>query len=52
MTCLHLGSSIPVGHPFAATGARVICSLAHQAKRRDDRYGLLSMCGAGARQGL
>lgn len=43
-----LGSSVAVGHPFAATGARIITTLANEMKRRDARYGLVSICGAGA----
>ena len=43
-----LGSSIAVGHPFAATGARIVTTLANELARRDARYGLVSICGAGA----
>ena len=43
-----LGSSIAVGHPFAATGARIAVTLANEMARRDARYGLISICGAGA----
>ena len=43
-----LGSSIAVGHPFAATGARIVLTLANELKRRGGRYGLVSICGAGA----
>ncbi len=43
-----LGSSIAVGHPFAATGARIVTTLANEMKRRDVRYGLVSICAAGA----
>lgn len=43
-----LGSSIAIGHPFAATGARIVTTLANEMKRRDVRYGLVSICGAGA----
>ena len=43
-----LGSSIAVGHPFAATGARIVTTLANELNRRDARYGLVSICGAGA----
>ena len=43
-----LGSSIAVGHPFAATGARIVTTLVNELKRRDARYGLVSICGAGA----
>ena len=42
-----LGSSIAVGHPFSATGARIVLTLANELRRRDARYGLVSICGAG-----
>lgn len=43
-----LGSSIAIGHPFAATGARIVTTLATEMERRDARFGLVSICGAGA----
>ena len=43
-----LGSSIAVGHPFAATGIRIVTTLANEMKRRGARYGLVSICAAGA----
>ena len=43
-----LGSSIAIGHPFAATGARIVTTIANEMQRRDIRYGLVSICGAGA----
>ncbi len=43
-----LGSSIAVGHPFAATGARIVTTLANEMKRRDAKLGLVSICAAGA----
>jgi len=43
-----LGSSIAIGHPFAATGARIVTTLANEMKRRNARYGLVSICAAGA----
>ena len=43
-----LGSSVAVDHPFAATGARIVTTLANELKRRDARYCLVSICGAGA----
>jgi len=43
-----LGSSIAIGHPFAATGARIVTTIANEMKRSDIRYGLVSICGAGA----
>lgn len=42
------GSSIAIGHPFAATGARIAMTVAHQMQRADARLGLISICGAGA----
>lgn len=43
-----LGSSIAVGHPFAATGARIVTTVANEMKRQNAKYGLVSICGAGA----
>ena len=43
-----LGSSIAVGHPFAATGTRIVTTLANEMQRRHARYGLVSICAAGA----
>ena len=43
-----LGSSIAVGHPFAATGGRIVTTLANQMKRNGTKYGLISICAAGA----
>ncbi len=43
-----LGSSLAVGHPFAATGARIVTTLSNEMRRRGARYGLVSICGAGA----
>ncbi len=43
-----LGSSIAVGHPFGATGVRIATTLANEMKRRDSKYALISICGAGA----
>ena len=42
-----LGSSIAVGHPFAATGVRIVTTLANEMKRRGAKHGLVSICGAG-----
>jgi acetyl-CoA acetyltransferase len=46
-----LGSSIAVGHPFAATGARIVTTLANEMVQRKVRDGLISLCGAGATAG-
>jgi acetyl-CoA acetyltransferase family protein len=45
------GSSISVGHPWAATGGRILTTLAYEMARRNARYGLISMCAAGAMAG-
>src|SRR5204863_9655112 len=42
-----MGGSIALGHPFGATGARVVLTLATEMKRRGARYGLASVCAAG-----
>ena len=42
-----MGGSIAIGHPFAATGARIITSLANEMKRRDVQFGLVSICAQG-----
>lgn len=41
------GSSIAVGHPFAATGARVTTNLAKLLSERGSGRGLISVCTAG-----
>jgi acetyl-CoA C-acetyltransferase len=45
------GSGISLGHPVAATGVRILATLAYEMKRRDARYGLETMCIGGG-QGL
>lgn len=42
-----MGGSIALGHPFGATGARVLLTLANELRRRGGRYGLASVCAAG-----
>ena len=41
------GSSVAVGHPFAATGARIVGTLAKQLAERGSGRGLISICAAG-----
>ncbi len=41
------GSSLAVGHPFAATGARIIATLAKALAERGGGRGLISVCTAG-----
>jgi acetyl-CoA C-acetyltransferase len=41
------GSSLATGHPFAATGARIIATLARMLEQRGAGRGLISICTAG-----
>src|SRR5690606_10398624 len=41
------GGSVALGHPFAATGARIVASLAKQLAERGSGRGLISVCTAG-----
>lgn len=41
------GGSIAIGHPFGATGTRIITQLANEMIRRDAEFGLLSICAQG-----
>jgi len=42
------GGSISIGHPFGATGARIVTSVCHELQRSGKQYGLISVCAAGA----
>jgi acetyl-CoA acyltransferase len=42
-----MGGSIAIGHPFGATGARLVTTLAHEMRRRDVQFGLVSICAQG-----
>jgi acetyl-CoA acyltransferase len=41
------GGSIPLGHPFGATGGRVILQALHELRNRKKNLGLISICAAG-----
>ncbi len=41
------GGSIAIGHPFGATGARVVLQLLAELRRRGRNLGLLTICAAG-----
>ncbi len=41
------GSSLAAGHPFAATGTRIVATLAKQLAQRGSGRGLISICTAG-----
>ncbi len=42
-----VGSSLATGHPFAATGARIVATAARQLKERGGGRALISICTAG-----
>lgn len=46
------GSSLALGHPFAATGGRIVTSLANELRRSGKRNGLVSICAAGGLGGV
>ncbi len=41
------GGSISIGHPFGATGARLVTTLANEMQRADVQFGLVSICAQG-----
>ncbi len=41
------GSGISLGHPIAATGARILTTLLHEMERRNAKFGLETMCVGG-----
>lgn len=45
------GGSVALGHPFAATGGRMLISLARDLERRNLKRGLISICAAGGMAG-
>jgi len=43
-----MGGSIAIGHPFGATGARLVITLLREMQRRSAGLGLVTVCAAGA----
>ncbi len=41
------GGSVAIGHPFAATGTRILASLTKLLRERGRGRGLISVCTAG-----
>jgi acetyl-CoA acetyltransferase family protein len=41
------GGAIALGHPLGCTGAKLTATLLHEMKRRDSRFGVVSMCIGG-----
>jgi acetyl-CoA acyltransferase len=42
-----MGGSLSIGHPFGATGARVLTTLCNELQRRGGQFGMLTVCAAG-----
>ncbi len=42
-----MGGSIAIGHPFGATGGRLVTTLANEMRRRNVQFGLISVCAQG-----
>jgi acetyl-CoA acyltransferase len=42
-----MGGSISIGHPFGATGGRILTTLCNELIRRDGQFGLMTVCAAG-----
>ena len=45
------GGAVGIGHPLAATGTRLVLTLAHELKRCGGRYGVATACIGGG-QGI
>ena len=41
------GGSIAIGHPFAATGARIVGTMSKMLQEKGSGRGLISICTAG-----
>ena len=42
-----MGGSLSIGHPFGATGGRILTTLCNELARRDGEFGLMTVCAAG-----
>lgn len=42
-----MGGSLSIGHPFGATGARILTTLCNELQRRGGQFGMLTVCAAG-----
>lgn len=42
------GGSLSIGHPFGATGARLLTTTANRLQKENGTYGILAACAAGA----
>jgi acetyl-CoA C-acetyltransferase len=46
-----LGSGCSLGHPIAASGARMVTTLAYELQRRGGGIGVAAMCAGGGQGG-
>lgn len=46
------GSSISLGHPFSATGGRILTAAMNELRRSNKKYAILSVCAAGGLGGV
>lgn len=42
-----MGGSLSIGHPFGATGGRIVTTLCNELARRNGQFGMLTVCAAG-----
>jgi len=42
------GGSLSIGHPFGATGGRIMTTCANRLQKEGGKYGVLAACAAGA----
>jgi acetyl-CoA acyltransferase len=42
-----MGGSVSIGHPFGATGGRILTTLTNELVRRGGQFGMLTVCAAG-----
>jgi acetyl-CoA C-acetyltransferase len=45
------GGAIALGHPVGSTGSRLVVTLAHELKRRKQKFGVASLCIGGGQGG-
>ena len=41
------GGGISIGHPVGATGARLVVTLVHELAKREQKYGIATLCAGG-----
>ena len=45
------GGAIAIGHPFGATGARLVLSMTNELENRSAKFGVIAICAAGGMSG-